>query len=127
PSRLFFVSCVLIAMVAAVLFLDAALSLRDLGFQDALLTQMGGWPVLPSLLVFPGRPLLPHLPFQYATATPGLLDGWFDISMLFVAFLAVFVIYLLALRGLPGSISWRFIKYSTLLIGCLYVLIPVVT
>jgi hypothetical protein len=127
PSRLFFVASMLIAMVAAVLFLDATLPLRDLWFHDALLTQMGAWPVLPSLLVFHGRALLPHLPFQYATITPGLLDGWFSISMLFAAFLAVFVVYLLALRRLPGSISWRFIKRSTLLIGCLYVLIPVVT
>ena len=117
----------LIAMVAAVLFLDAALPLRELWFHDALLTQMGAWPVLPSLLIFPGRALLPHLPFQYATAPPALLDGWIDISAAFVAFLAVFVVYLLALRRLPGSISWRFIKRSTLLIGCLYVLIPVVT
>jgi|GEM_PF-535455 len=127
PSRLFYVARMLIAMVAAVLFLDAALTLRDLWFHDALLTQMGAWPVLPALLVFPGRALLPHLPFQYATMTPGLMDGWFDIAMLFVAFLAVFAVYLLALRGLPGSVSWRFVKRSTLLIGCLYVLIPVVT
>ncbi len=127
PPRLFFVARMLIAMVAAVLFLDAVLPLRNLWFHDALLTQMGAWPVLPSLLIFPGRAILPHLPFQYATVTPGLLDGWFSISMLFVAFLTVFVVYLLALHRLPGSISWRFIKRSTLLIGCLYVLIPVVT
>ena len=114
-------------MVAAVLLLDAALPLRELGFHDALLTQMGAWPVLPSLLTFPGHALLPHLPFQYATAPPPPLEGWFDISAAFVAFLAIFVVYLLALRRLPGSISWRFIKRSTLLIGCLYVLIPVVT
>ena len=117
----------LIVMVAAVLLLDAALPLRELWFHDALLTQMGAWPVLPSLLIFPGRALLPHLPFQYATAPPTLLDGWIDISAAFVAFLAVFGVYLLALRRLPGSISWRFIWRSTLLIGCLYVLIPVVT
>lgn len=127
PSRLFFVASMLIAMVAAVLFLDAVLPLRDLWFHDALLTQMGAWPVLPSLLLFPGRALLPHLPFQYATTTPGLMDGWFEISMLFAAFLAIFVVYMLALRRLPGSISWRFIKRSTLLIGCLYILTPVVT
>ncbi len=127
PSRVFFVASILIAMMAAVLFLDAALPLRDLWFHDALLTQMGAWLVLPSLLIFPGRALLPHLPFQLATVTPGLMDGWFSILMLFVAFLAVFVVYLLALHRLPGSISWGFIKRSTLLIGCLYVLIPVVT
>ena len=117
----------LIAMMAAVFFLDAALSLRELWFHDALLTQMGPWPVLPSLLIFPGHGVLPHLPFQYATAPPPLLEGWFDISATFVGFLAVFVVYLLALRRLPGSISWRFIQRSTLLIGCLYILFPVVT
>ncbi|HEV7237462.1 MAG TPA: hypothetical protein VGN15_14835 [Ktedonobacteraceae bacterium] len=127
PTRSFSVAIMLIAMVAAICFLDAALSLRDLWFHDALLTQMGAWPVLPALLLFPRRALLPHLPFQYATAAPGLLDGWFAVSMAFAAFLAVFVVYLLALRRLPGAISWRFIWRSTLLIGCLYMLIPVVT
>ncbi len=117
----------LIAMLAAVFFLDAALPLRELWFHDALMTQIGTWPVLPSLLIFPGRALLPHLPFQYGTAPPALLDGWFDISMAFLAFVAVFAVYLLALRRLPGSISWRFIWRSTLLIGCLYALIPIVT
>ncbi|HEY6539500.1 MAG TPA: hypothetical protein VIZ18_01120, partial [Ktedonobacteraceae bacterium] len=127
PDRSLPAVLLLIAMVAAILFLDAALPLRDLWFHDALLTQMGVWPVLPSLLIFPGHALLPHLPFQYATAPPPLLEGWFDISAAFLAFLAIFVVYLLALRRLPGSISWRFIKRSTLLIGCLYLLFPVVT
>ena len=127
PPRVLYVASLLPAMIAAVLFLDAALPLRNLWFHDALLTQMGAWPVLPSLLIFHGRALLPHLPFQYATMTPGLMDGWFEIAMLFVAFLAVFVVYLLALRRLPGAISWRFIKWSTVLIGCLYMLMPVVT
>lgn len=117
----------LIAMGAAVVFLDAALPLRELWFHDALLTQMGAWAVLPSLLIFPGRALLPHMPFQYGTAPPTLMDGWIDISLAFLAFLAVIAIYLLALRRLPGSISWRFIRRSTLLIGCLYMLIPIVT
>ena len=127
PTRLFSPAAMLIAMVVAILLLDATLPLRDLWFHDALLTQMGAWPVLPSLLIFPGRALLPHLPFQYATATPGLLDGWFTLLTLFIAFLIVFVVYQLAVLRLPGSISWRFIKRSTLLIGCLYILIPVVT
>ncbi len=121
------VAVLLIAMVAAVLLLDAALPLRELCFHDALLTQMGACPLLPSFLIFPGVSLLPHLPFQYAAAPPALLDGWIDISAVFVAFVAVFGVYLLALRQLPGAISWRFIRRSTLLIGCLYVLIPVVT
>ncbi|HEU0003934.1 MAG TPA: hypothetical protein VFQ36_23710 [Ktedonobacteraceae bacterium] len=127
PTRLLSVALILVAMVAAILLLDAALPLRDLWFHDALLTQMGGWPVLPAMLIFPERPLLPHLPFQYATPTPGLMDGWFAISMLLVAFIAVFAVYLWALRRLPGSVSLRFIICSTLLIGCLYMLIPVVT
>ncbi|HKV60246.1 MAG TPA: hypothetical protein VJO32_18300 [Ktedonobacteraceae bacterium] len=127
PTRLLFVALILLAMIAAILLLDATLPLRSLWFHDALLTQMGGWPVLPSMLIFPERPLLPHLPFQYAAPTPGLMDGWFAVSMLFVAFAAVFAVYLLALRRLPGSVSWRFIIRSTLLIGCLYMLIPVVT
>src|SRR5260370_2706246 len=75
PTRFFSVAAILIAMVAAILLLDATLPLRDLWFHDALLTQMGAWPVLPSLLIFPGRALLPHLPFRYPTITPRLLSG----------------------------------------------------
>ncbi|GAC1566492.1 MAG: hypothetical protein NVS3B14_09250 [Ktedonobacteraceae bacterium] len=47
--------------------------------------------------------------------------------MLVGSFSLLFLVYLVALRRLPGSISWRFIRRSTILIGCLYLLIPVVT
>src|SRR5260370_14812923 len=97
PPRFFSVAAILIAMVAAILLLDATLPLRDLWFHDALLTQMGAWPVLPSLLIFPGRALLPHLPFRYPTITPGLLDGWLAIPMMVVAILMVFVVYVVPL------------------------------
>ena len=127
PARSFSGILLLLAMVTAVLFLDAALTQRGLWFHDALLTQMGTWPVWPAQLIFPGTALLPHLPYQYTTAPPLMLNAWLDILAMFVGFLAIFVVYLLALQRLPGAISWRFIKRSTLLIGCLYVLIPVVT
>src|SRR5713101_6428422 len=127
PTRLFSPAAMLIAMVVAILLMDAVLPLRDLWFHDALLTQMGAWPVLPSLLLLPGMALLPHLPFQHATGSLEVLYGWASFTMLVGAFFVLFLAYLAALRHLPGSISWRFIKRSTLLIGCLYILIPVVT
>src|SRR5712692_9658907 len=127
PTRFFSVAAMLIAMIVAILLMDAVLPLRDLWFHDALLTQMGAWPVLPSLLLLPGMALLPHLPFQHATGSLEVLYGWASFTMLVGAFFVLFLAYLAALRRLVGSISWRFIWRSTLLLGCLYMLIPVVT
>ncbi|HLX57622.1 MAG TPA: hypothetical protein VKR83_11410 [Ktedonobacteraceae bacterium] len=126
-TRLFSPAAMLLAMVAAILLLDAALPLRDLWFHDALLTQMGAWPALPTLLLFPGWAINPHLPNQHGTATLAVMNGWASFFILIGAILLIFLVYLVAVRRLPDSISWRFIKLSTLLIGCLYILIPVVT
>ncbi|HVB74597.1 MAG TPA: hypothetical protein VNE38_13665 [Ktedonobacteraceae bacterium] len=126
-TRLFSPAVLLLAMVVAILLLDAVLPLRDLWFHDALLTQMGAWPAWPSLLLLPGWAIIPHLPNDHGTSTLVVMHGWATVPMLAGAFVLVFLVYLLALRRLPGSINWRFIKNSTILIGCLYVLIPVVT
>src|SRR5579863_5376663 len=75
-TRLFSPAAMLLAMVAAILLLDATLPLRDLWFHDALLTQMGAWPALPTLLLFPGWAINPHLPNQHGTATLAVMNGW---------------------------------------------------
>ncbi len=126
-TRLFSPIAILLAMVIAILLLDAILPVRDLWFHDALLTQMGNWPVWPSLLLLHNWALIPHLPFQHSTTSLTLLQGWTTYPLLLGALVAVFGVYLLAVRRLPGSISWRFIWRSTLLIGFIYLLIPVVT
>ncbi len=121
PFAIFF------AMVGAVLFMDAVLPLRDLWFHEAQLTQLGTWPVLPSLILFPGWTLIPPVPFLHASGTPDVLVSWAKLPLLFSAFLLVFIIYIVALYRLPQRISTRYIFRTTALLGLLYMLISVVT
>jgi hypothetical protein len=117
----------LIVMVCAILLMDAILPLRDLWFKEALLTQLGWWPVTPSLLLFPGRSLIPPVPQIPVIGLPDISQSWEQILLYVGAVLVVFITYLLALRRLPKLVSFRFIRNSTLLFGFLYLLFPIVT
>lgn len=116
-----------IAMIGSLFLLDAVLPLRSLWFHEVLLTQLGSWPVLPSLLLFPGWKIIPPLGNQMAIALPSVLSSWGTLGLLLCTFLLVFLTYIVALRHLPPVSSRRFIMRSTLLLGLLYTLIPVVT
>ncbi len=118
---------VLIALLVAVFLMDAVLPLRNLWFHQALLTQLGAWPVLPSLLLFPGWEVIPPISTTTIIGVPDVLTSWGTLGLLFATFVLVFLIYLFALRVLPAQISRRFIMRSTLLIGFCFLLIPVVT
>jgi hypothetical protein len=118
---------ILFAMGCAVLLMDAILPLRDLWFHEALLTQLGWWPVLLSLIFFPGWALIPPVPQIHVTGLPQVIQSWEKIPLLLGAFVVVFLVYLLALQRLPKVISRRYIVNSTLLLGFLYILIPIVT
>lgn len=122
PPRAF-----LLAMLGAVLLMDAIVPLRDLWFHEALLTQMGPWPIAPSLLLFPGWDVIPPVPSNTLTGTPDLALSWQALALLTSGFVTVFLAYLLALRYLPRLISRRFLMRSTLLLSLLFLLIPVVT
>ncbi len=123
----FFPYFILLAMIGAVLFLDAVLSLRNLWFSEALLTQLGSWPVAPTLVLFPGWPVNPPVP-QFPFLTPhSLLPSWVALFLLLGAFVGVFLVYMFALYRLPARISRGFILKSTLILGLLFLLIPVVT
>ncbi len=113
-------------MVCAILLLDAILPLRDLWFKEALLTQLGWWPVLLSLLLFPGWSLIPPIPQIPVIGLPETSYSWLLLLLLLGALVVVFIIYLLAIRCLPKLVTFRFIFNSTLLFGILYVLIPIV-
>lgn len=123
----FFPHATLFTMVCAVLLMDAILPLRDLWFHEATLTQMGPWPVAPSLLLFPGWSVIPPISQPHVTTTPGILLSWGTLAMLFGTFAVVFLVYIFALRRLPALVSRRFILRSTLVLGLLFLLIPVVT
>jgi hypothetical protein len=123
----FFPYATLFAMICAIILMDAILPLRSLWFHEAQLTQLGTWPVAPSLVLFPGWTVIPPIPQSRVTGVPDVLSSWETVAMLFGAFVAVFLAYIFALRRLPGLVSRRFVIYSTLLLGLLFMLIPVVT
>ena len=123
----FFPYATLFAMICAILLMDAVLPLRSLWFHEAQLTQLGIWPVAPSLVLFPGWTVIPPIPQPHVNGAPDVLSSWGTVAMLFGAFVAVFLTYIVALRRLPALISRRFVIYSTLALGLLFMLIPVVT
>src|SRR5256885_6534044 len=95
----------LFAMVCAILLLNAILPLRDLWFHEALLTQLGWWPVLLSLIFFPGLALIPPVPQIHVSVVPQVIQSWEKIPLLLGAFVVVFLVYLLALQRLPKVVS----------------------
>jgi hypothetical protein len=123
----FFPYATLFAMICAILLMDAILPLRDLWFHEAQLTQLGIWPVVPSLVLFPGWTVIPPIPQPHVNGVPDVLSSWGTLAMLLGAFVAVFLTYIFALRRLPTRISRRFVINSTLVLGLLFMLIPVVT
>jgi hypothetical protein len=125
--RTFFPFVFLFAMGCAILLMDAILPLRDLWFHEAQLTQLGSWPVLPSLILFPGWALIPPIPQMNVTGVPQVIQSWEKIPLLLGSFVVVFLLYLLALRRLPEQVSRRYLFISTALLGILYALIPIVT
>ena len=142
PSRLPFI--LPLAMLCAILFLDAVLPLGGLWFHTALLTQLGSWPLLPTHLLFPGWAVSSIITSTHP-APPPIPLSWEQTPFLLAAFLLIFLLYLLAVRRLPrvtrattrgqGSpttlpqhiITLRYIFFCTLLLGVAYMLIPVVT
>lgn len=124
----FFPHATLGAMICAILLMDAILPLRDLWFHESMLTQLGPWPVAPSLLLFPGWNVIPPLPQQiHVTGAPFIPASWGIVAMLLGAFVVVFLTYIFALRRLPERVSRRFVMRSTVLLGLLFMTIPIVT
>ncbi len=114
-------------MIGAILFLDAVLPLGGLWFHTALLPQLGAWTLLPTHLLFPGWALSSIITSDRPVAPPVVL-GWEQVPFLLLAFLLIFILYLVALGYVPRYLtSCRSIVYSTLVLGLIYILIPVVT
>src|SRR6266568_1251198 len=117
----------LAGMIGAILFLDAVLPLGGLWFHTALLPQLGAWTLLPTHLLFPGWALSSIITSDRPVAPPVVL-GWEQVPFLLLAFLLIFILYLVALGYVPRYLtSCRSIVYSTLVLGLIYILIPVVT
>ncbi len=121
PLALFF------AMISAIFLLDAVLPLRGLWFQNVLLTQLSPWFQWPTTLLFPGWDISAPLPYANPNYTPPIASGWQEVPFLLAAMLAVFLVYLLAIRRLPHQVTYRYILFSTVIFGVAYLLIPVAT
>lgn len=119
----------LLAMAGAIFFLSAVFPLRGLGYSDAPLPRVGSWILWPTHVFFPDHAVITSQPVSRRdTALPSFLAlSWNESFFLFAAFLSVVLLYLLALSILPRYITYRYIIGSTLVLGVLYVLIPVVT
>ncbi len=117
----------LLTMAGAFLLLDAVLPLHGLWFHTALLVPLSRVFLLPTDLLFHGWALSPTLLTKHNTPGPAIGLSWQETALLLVACLLLLLCYLLALRVLPGRIGRRYLVGSTLLLGALCVLIPVVT
>jgi hypothetical protein len=119
-----------LAMVCAMLILDAVLPLEGFWFHTAIVTQSWSWTLLPTHLLFPGWNVSSSLyssPLSLPTPPPVALS-WLEVPLLLAAFLIVFLAYLTALRRLPRhTTTLRYIFCSTLLLGLVCTLVPVVT
>lgn len=115
------------AMISALVLMDAIIPLRNLWFHEALLTQIGDWTVAPSLVLFPGWGIIPPLAHTAIQGPPDTSSSWGEVALLLGSFTLVCLIYLFALRHLHRVISRRFIMFTTLVIGLLFLLVPVVT
>lgn len=127
PGQKLFPFILLAMMVCALLLLDAVLPLEGFWFHTALLTQTGSWALLPTHLLFPGWGVTSSL-HSLTPTPPSVALSWRQIPLLLAAILAVFLVYVFALRRLSqSSIGYRYILYSTFLLGLLCILVPVVT
>lgn len=118
----------LFAMGCALFFLEALLPLRDLWFYNALLTlPIRSWLLFPTHLLFPGKPVVSSQAGVHRTLPHSLVMPWQETRMLLVAFVLLFLCYLFAVRYLPRYITQRFVLLSTLLLGLLYSIVPIVT
>ncbi len=118
---------IFVAMLCSLLLIDAVLPLRDLQFVDALLTHVAQWTTWPTNILFPHQPITAFMYVIPPNSPPTIVGSWKRTALLFVVFLSVFLLYVLALRLLPKRINHRYILISTLLLGLLCVLIPIVT
>ena len=116
----------LLMMGAAFLLVDAILPLQGIWSWDAMLSHTSSVFLLPTHILFPGQAITLFLP-TLRSATPTIITSWKETAYLLSAFLLLFLVFLLALHYLPKLISRRFLFTSTLFLGILCLVIPVVT
>ena len=109
------------AMVCSFLLLDAVLSLQYLRFNDALLTRLGSWPLLPVHILFPHYEVLSAYMDKRVPLPLAIDRGWKETAILFAAFSIVFLVYIVALRYLAQRVTLRYLLISTAILGSICV------
>ncbi len=115
-------------VVCSVILVGIMLPLRGLLFYQVFPeTRLGSWLMLPTRLLFPQWAIVPPAHNSTSIALETFTVAWQEVALLFVGLLALCVFYVFAVRLLPKYITLRYIFLSTLLLGLVYVLIPVAT
>src|SRR5713101_2518113 len=118
----------LLMMGTAFFLIDAILPLQGSRSYDALLSHISLNFLLPTHVLFPGWVVLPLIPGKPSLHNnPPIGTSWLEAAMLLGAFVVVFLLYLFALRYLPKFISRNYLFTSTLVLGFLCILMPVLT
>jgi hypothetical protein len=124
---------VIVALMAtSFFFIVAILPLQGISSFDALLAQKGSHllgvlTLLPVHLLFPGQPLAFLTPYSPKEIHISVGLAWKETALLLDIYVSTLLIYLLALRSLPARISRSFLFISTGLLGCIFLLSPVLT
>src|SRR6266849_4101498 len=117
----------LLLMGTAFFLIDAILPLQGIRSYDALLSHISLNFLLPTHVLFPGWVVLPLIPGKPSPHKSLIVNSWPETAMLLGAFVVVFLLYLFALRYLPKFISRNYLFTSTLVLGFLCILMPVLT
>src|SRR5260370_24259284 len=117
----------LLMMVTAFFLIDAILPLQGIRSYDALLSHISLNFLLPTHVLFPGWVVLPLIPDNPSPHKHPIVTSWLETAMLLGVFVIVFLLYLFALRYLPKFISRNYLFTSTLVLGFLCILMPVLT
>ncbi len=115
---------VLLCAECAVLFINAVLPLQGMWFYDSLLRQLAPWTLWPTHLLFPHLQITTGLTLRKLLFPLGSV--WKETCLLFGAFSLLFLLYIVAVYTLPRRITWRFVLFSTLLLGVTLALCPAI-
>src|SRR2546429_736765 len=107
----------LLLMEIFILFIAIVVPFRSLCLYDAFpSTHIGSWLLTPTRVFFPHASVF--WPIHRPIGCPAPLSiAWKQTGMLLLSFLALFVVYLLAIRWLPRHITHKYIFLTTALLG----------
>ena len=116
-----------LAIISSFVLFGALLPVKGLEFDSALLSQWGRWTYALTSFLFPDWELQPGLISPHVRGMAFVIQEWEAFILLIAVSILLFVLYILAIYRLPAIISRRYIVYTTLLIGLVGILTPMLT